>query len=43
MTDTTDKKFSEKLSDAWKVVEKSRHPQRPYALDYIVKLFENFE
>jgi acetyl-CoA carboxylase carboxyl transferase subunit alpha len=25
------------------VVEKSRHPQRPYALDYVMKLFENFE
>lgn len=43
MTDQTDKKFSEKLDEAWKVVEKSRHPQRPYALDYVMKLFENFE
>lgn len=43
MTEDIDKKFSEKINDAWKVVEKSRHPQRPYALDYIVKLFENFE
>jgi acetyl-CoA carboxylase carboxyl transferase subunit alpha len=43
MSENVDKKFSEKISDAWKLVEKSRHPQRPYALDYIVKLFENFE
>jgi acetyl-CoA carboxylase carboxyl transferase subunit alpha len=43
MSEHVDKKFSEKISDAWKLVEKSRHPQRPYALDYIVKLFENFE
>jgi acetyl-CoA carboxylase carboxyl transferase subunit alpha len=43
MTENTDKKFSEKLEDVWKVVEKSRHPQRPYALDYVMKLFENFE
>jgi len=43
MTENIDKKFSEKLDEAWKVVEKSRHPQRPYALDYVMKLFENFE
>jgi acetyl-CoA carboxylase carboxyl transferase subunit alpha len=43
MNDISEKKFSQKLDDAWKVVEKSRHPQRPYALDYAVKLFDNFE
>ena len=43
MAENTDKKFSEKLDEVWKVVEKSRHPQRPYALDYVMKLFENFE
>lgn len=43
MNENTDQKFSDQLSLAWKVVEKSRHPNRPYALDYIAKLFENFE
>jgi len=43
MSENEDKKFSTRLEDAWKVVEKSRHPQRPYALDYVMKLFENFE
>ncbi|MGH9803793.1 MAG: acetyl-CoA carboxylase carboxyltransferase subunit alpha [Candidatus Acidiferrales bacterium] len=27
----------------WQRVELARHPQRPYALDYIALLFENFE
>ena len=31
------------LQTAWKVVEKSRHPQRPYTLDYVEKIFEDFE
>ena len=31
------------LSEAWKVVEKSRHPQRPYSKDYIEGIFANFE
>jgi acetyl-CoA carboxylase carboxyl transferase subunit alpha len=26
----------------WKQVELARHPDRPYALDYIVKIFDNF-
>ena len=28
---------------AWQISQVSRHPQRPYTLDYIEKLFENFE
>lgn len=31
------------LDKAWKVVERSRHPSRPYALDYIVQIFDEFE
>ncbi len=38
-----EKKFSDKLQDAWNVVEKSRHVQRPHALDYIHRLFADFE
>ncbi len=33
----------ENVSQAWKIVEKSRHPQRPYALDYVGEIFTNFE
>jgi acetyl-CoA carboxylase carboxyl transferase subunit alpha len=36
-------KFSEQLARAWSVVEKSRHPQRPYALDYIHQILSDFE
>ncbi|MEO5667385.1 MAG: acetyl-CoA carboxylase carboxyltransferase subunit alpha [Bdellovibrionota bacterium] len=43
MDQNNEKTFSEKLEESWKVVEKSRHPQRPYSLDYVMKLFENFE
>jgi len=38
-----DEKFSEKLSRAWGVVEKSRHSQRPYTLDYLSRIFVDFE
>ncbi len=31
------------IDSAWKVVEKSRHPLRPYALDYVGEIFTNFE
>ncbi|MCL2806271.1 MAG: acetyl-CoA carboxylase carboxyltransferase subunit alpha [Treponema sp.] len=27
---------------AWKKVELARHPQRPYAMDYITRIFDNF-
>ena len=29
--------------NAWQISQVSRHPQRPYTLDYIEKLFESFE
>ncbi len=29
--------------NAWQISQVSRHPQRPYTLDYIEKLFEDFE
>ena len=29
--------------NAWQISQVSRHPQRPYTLDYIDKLFEDFE
>jgi acetyl-CoA carboxylase carboxyl transferase subunit alpha len=41
--DKQDQKFSDRLRNAWGVVEKSRHPQRPYSLDYAVKIFSDFE
>lgn len=28
---------------AWQTVQLARHPQRPYTLDYMPKIFENFE
>lgn len=34
---------SEKKHIAWQAVEKSRHPQRPYTLDYVQKIFADFE
>ncbi|MBS1985529.1 MAG: acetyl-CoA carboxylase carboxyltransferase subunit alpha [Bdellovibrionales bacterium] len=34
---------SERIKKAWSVVEKSRHPQRPHAIDYLHKLFSEFE
>jgi len=29
--------------DAWQVSQLARHPQRPYALDYISRIFTDFE
>ena len=29
--------------DAWQVSQLARHPQRPYTLDYIVRMFTDFE
>ncbi|MDY6828448.1 MAG: acetyl-CoA carboxylase carboxyltransferase subunit alpha [Pseudomonadota bacterium] len=29
--------------DAWQIVQLSRHPQRPYCLDYIANIFEEFD
>jgi acetyl-CoA carboxylase carboxyl transferase subunit alpha len=29
--------------DAWQISQLARHPQRPYALDYIQKIFTDFE
>jgi acetyl-CoA carboxylase carboxyl transferase subunit alpha len=29
--------------EIWKAVERSRHPQRPYSLDYISEIFSDFE
>jgi acetyl-CoA carboxylase carboxyl transferase subunit alpha len=34
---------SEQITKAWQVVERSRHSQRPYTLDYISRLFEDYE
>lgn len=34
---------SERLRSAWSVVERSRHPQRPHGVDYLHKLFSEFE
>lgn len=42
-TVSVDEKFSEKLTRAWGVVESSRHPQRPYTLDYLARMFSDFE
>lgn len=33
----------EELTKAWSVVERSRHPLRPYTADYIESLFSDFE
>ena len=33
---------SSRTEITWKQVELARHPDRPYALDYIVKIFDNF-
>lgn len=34
---------SERKHVAWQAVEKSRHPQRPHTLDYVQKIFSDFE
>ncbi|MDR0465287.1 MAG: acetyl-CoA carboxylase carboxyltransferase subunit alpha [Treponema sp.] len=31
-----------KTESAWKQVELARHPERPYAMDYITRIFDNF-
>ena len=31
-----------KSESAWKQVELARHPERPYAMDYIKRIFDNF-
>ncbi|MDR2314163.1 MAG: acetyl-CoA carboxylase carboxyltransferase subunit alpha [Spirochaetaceae bacterium] len=31
-----------KAETVWKQVELARHPERPYAMDYITRLFDNF-
>ena len=31
-----------KTEDVWKRVELARHPERPYSLDYIKRIFDNF-
>jgi acetyl-CoA carboxylase carboxyl transferase subunit alpha len=43
LIDKQDQKFSDRLRTVWGVVEKSRHPQRPYTLDYSAKIFSDFE
>lgn len=40
--ETTKKSLYKNLS-AWQRVQLSRHPQRPYALDYIEAIFEDFQ
>jgi acetyl-CoA carboxylase carboxyl transferase subunit alpha len=35
-------KSSSKIEQTWKRVELARHPERPYALDYIERIFEGF-
>ncbi len=36
-------KTNDRLSEAWSVVEKSRHSMRPHTLDYLHKIFVDFE
>ena len=36
-------KFSERVSKIWTTVENSRHPNRPHTLDYLQKLFTDYE
>jgi acetyl-CoA carboxylase carboxyl transferase subunit alpha len=40
---TADTKLDDELTKAWSVVERSRHPLRPYTIDYIESLFCEFE
>lgn len=42
-TETPGNEAMRDLEKSWKVVEKSRHPLRPYALDYIEEVFDEFE
>ena len=35
-------KSASKIEQTWKRVELARHPERPYSLDYIERIFENF-
>jgi len=35
-------KSRSKPESAWKQVELARHPERPYAMDYITRVFDNF-
>ena len=41
--ETESQAASLKFQKTWMVVERSRHPQRPYALDYVKSIFSNFE
>jgi len=34
--------FGSKTDSIWKQVELARHPDRPYAMDYIKRIFDNF-
>ncbi len=42
-TENTNEKLDDELTKAWAVVERSRHPLRPYTADYIESLFSDFE
>ena len=35
-------KSQSKSEKAWKQVELARHPERPYSMDYITRIFDNF-
>ena len=35
--------FESRQSQTWSTVEKSRHPKRPYTLDYVARMFRDFE
>ncbi|MFA6505654.1 MAG: acetyl-CoA carboxylase carboxyltransferase subunit alpha [Treponemataceae bacterium] len=35
-------KFASKTEQTWKRVELARHPERPYSLDYIERIFDGF-
>ncbi len=35
-------KAASKVEQTWKRVELARHPERPYSLDYIMRIFDNF-
>jgi acetyl-CoA carboxylase carboxyl transferase subunit alpha len=39
---TTKIKASSKAENVWRRVELARHPMRPYAMDYIVRIFHDF-
>jgi acetyl-CoA carboxylase carboxyl transferase subunit alpha len=37
------KMFQERVQEAWTVVEKSRHPMRPHSVEYLPRIFSDWE